>query len=383
MLMSDADSADVTHAAIFWMPYVRLTVIKSREPARRKFDKKRPPARTVKCENRRRSGSVAPMLAHHTAAGKVACVLVNLGATVAGLGALFVAAFGLCLWALGRSEVETPAYVLNACHEGTPGCVLAAFWNMGDVLACLFAVSFCLFHMVLMLLHPGGPEPPDDDDIGEWLEEEAGEGLEEEAGEESRGRASASSRLVRRVPRSPADRGTTAEQVTATAEQVRGMARGTARPPPLPVLPEMGAAANAQQPGMGRSAVPPKRAPTLRRAPQGTAASRSQSSSPSRSTWPRWGLRDAVLVSLSRLSGPPGGARRSSPTGGPRRGVASSSSSRTGRSRRRVSSSSSPTGRSRRDVSSGALFYENVVLRQIRERALQANDSSSDDGGGS
>ena len=324
------------------------------------------------------------MLAHHTAAGKAACVLVNLGATVAGLVAPFVAAFGLCLWALGRSEVETPAYVLNACHEGTPGCVLAAFWNMGDVLACLFAVSFCLFFVMLMLHHPGGPEPPDDDDdIGEWLEEDAGEGLEEEAGEESRGRASASSRLVRRVPRFPADRGTTAEQVIATAEQARGMASGTASSPPLPALPETGAAANAQQPGMGRSAVPPKRAPTLRRAPQGTAASRSQSSSPSRSTWPRWGLRDAVLVSLSRLSGPPGGARRSSPTGGPRRGVASSSSSPTGRSRRRVSSSSSPTEGPRRRVSSGALFYENVVLRQIRERALQANDSSSDDGGGS
>ena len=99
-----------------------------------------------------RQSTCGPMLAHHhTSAGKAVCVLVSLGATVAWLCALFVTAFGLCVWALGRGEAETPAYVLTACHVGTPGCVLAALWHLKDVLACLFAVSFCLFFVVLML----------------------------------------------------------------------------------------------------------------------------------------------------------------------------------------------------------------------------------------
>ena len=258
------------------------------------------------------------MLAMSAGASAV-CVLVNLGATVVGLCALFVAAVGLCLWALGRSEAETPVDVLTACGGGTLGCILAALWHLRDVLASLFSVSFCLFHMVL-ILHVGSVK---DDDVDE--------GLEEEVGQESRGRPSAGTRgrLVRRTPRSPTARET-------TAEQARNMA---------PVLRETGGIDSSRQPGMGRSAV------SRERALQGPDASRRRSASLSRSTWPRWNLRDAVLVSLSRKdSGPSRGARRSSkdPTGQRRRSV--------------------PAGRSRRViVSSGSLFYENVVLRQVRE----------------
>jgi len=92
-----------------------------------------------------------------------ACALVGLGATVSEPCVVFATAFWLCLWVLEREE-ETPASVLNACHEGTTGCVVAAFWHSRGVLARLFAASLCLFYVVLR----HGSRDVDDD--GEWLE---------------------------------------------------------------------------------------------------------------------------------------------------------------------------------------------------------------------
>ena len=103
------------------------------------------------------------MLARCIAAGEAACPLVGLGAKVAEPCAVFAAASWLCSWVLG-GEDETPAYVLTACHEGTPGCVVAALWHSRDVLAHLFVVSFYLFYVVLR----HGSRDVDDD--GEWLE---------------------------------------------------------------------------------------------------------------------------------------------------------------------------------------------------------------------
>jgi hypothetical protein len=74
-----------------------------------------------------------------------ACALVGLGATVSEPCMVFAASFLLCLWVLEREE-ETPANVLTACHEGTTGCVVAAFWHSQGVLTRLFAVSFCLIY---------------------------------------------------------------------------------------------------------------------------------------------------------------------------------------------------------------------------------------------
>jgi len=272
------------------------------------------------------------MLAHCDAAGRAACALVGLCATVAVPCAVFVAAFSLCLWALGREE-GTPANVLAACHNGTPGCVLAALWHSRDVLARLFAVSFYLFSVLLVHdLHDG-------EDESDGLEEEVRELREVSRGQQAS--ASTGQRLVRRPPRSSAARETTAEHVSNIA---------TAGPS-SPVLP-----------GTGRSTVSPTHAPSSRSAPQGPGASRGRSASLSRSTGPLWTLRDAVLVSLSRrISAPPGGARRASkePTGQLWRW------SPTGTSRHTF-----PTGTSRRGiVSSGSLFYENVVLHQLRDQA--------------
>ena len=279
-----------------------------------------------------------------------ASLLVHLIATVAELGAVFTAAFVLCVWALEREEGETPAYVLAACHEGTElRCILAVLWRSRDVLARLVFVSWCLDYVVLRR----GSEGDDDDDGSEGLEGEV----------ERRGQSSASmarESLVRRHPRAPSARAT-------TAEQVHEMAPGTARPS-LPVLHEAGAVANAQQPRTGRSAVlQQQRAPTSRSAPDGPDASHSRSALLSRSTGPRWSLRDAVRVSLSRsVTGPPGGARRAS-------------MDPTGQRRRRA-----PAKKPRRVfISSGSRFYENVVLRQVRELALQECDEPSDDGGDS
>jgi hypothetical protein len=275
------------------------------------------------------------MLARCNAAGRAACSLVGLVAQVAEPCTVFTAAFWLCLWALGRED-ETPADVLTACREGTPGCVVAALWHSRDVFVRLFVVSFYLFCVVLR--HSSEEE------------EDADEGLQEQMREESRRQASASTRerLVRCPPRFLPARET-------TAEQVRKMAPRTARPA-LPVLPETSAVAKAQQPSTGRSAVSPQRAPSLRSASQRTEASRSRFASPPRSTGPSWNLRDAVRVSLWRRKGswPPEGARRASkdPTGQRR------SSVNVRRSRGVV-------------VSSGSLFYENVVLRQLREVALR------------
>ena len=289
------------------------------------------------------------------AAGRAACALVSLGATVAELCALFAVAFLLCSWALNRED-ETPRCVqhsvLAACNEG-----------LRDVLARLLCVSFLLFFWVLHRFSA------DDGDNGV--------GLEEQAGNENRGQASASprERRVRRPARSPTARET-------TSGQGRRMAPGTAsRPRPatlrrlgrlvpqtrpfLPVLPATGAVDNPQQSGRGRSDVLPNRAPTTSRAAQGPDASLGRSAASSRSTGPQW-MRNAVLVSLSRnsASGPPSAGRASNDP--------------TGRRWR-----SAPAERPRIVVSSGARFYENVVLRQIRERALEENDDPSDDGGDS
>jgi len=272
------------------------------------------------------------LVAHCDAAGRAACALVGLCATVAVPCAVFVAAFSLCLWALGREE-GTPADVLAACHNGTPGCVLAALWHSRDVLARLFAVSFYLFSVLLVR------DLDDDEDDSDWLEEEV-----REVSRGQQASASTGQRLVRRPPRSPAARETTAERVSNIA---------TAGPS-SPVLP-----------GTGRSTVSPTHAhapSSLSTAPQVPGACRGRSASLSRSTGPLWTLRDAVLVSLSRrISAPPGGARRASkePTGQLWRW------SPTGTSRHTF-----PTGTSRRGiVSSGSLFYENVVLRQLRDQA--------------
>jgi len=263
------------------------------------------------------------MLARCNAAGEAACLLVGVGAKVAEPCAVFAAASWLCLWVLGRED-ETPAYVLTACHEGTPGCVVAALWHSRDALARLFVLSFYLFYVVLR----DSSEDDDDDEPP---------GMQEEIREESRAQVSASTRerLVRGPPLFLTVRET-------TAEQVRKMAPRTVRPF-LPVLPETGAV----KPSTGG-------APSLRSALQRTEASRSQSALLSRSTGPRWNLCDAVLVSLSRKDSlsnawPPGGARRANkdPTGQRRRSVTSGKP-------RRVS------------VSSGSLFYENVVLRQLQ-----------------
>jgi len=345
------------------------------------------------------------LVAHCDAAGRAACALVGLCATVAVPCAVFVAAFSLCLWALGREE-GTPADVLAACHNGTPGCVLAALWHSRDVLARLFAVSFYLFSVLLVHdLHDG-------EDESDGLEEEVRELREVSRGQQAS--ASTGQRLVRRPPRSSAARETTAEHVSNIA---------TAGPS-SPVLP-----------GTGRSTVSPTHAPSSRSAPQGPGASRGRSASLSRSTGPLWTLCDAVLVSLSRrISAPPGGARRASkeskdPTGqrvstkrtpkgpGASRGRSASLSRSTGplwtlrdavlvslsRSRRisappggarraskeptgqlrrwsptGTSRHTSPTGTSRRGiVSSGSLFYENVVLRQLRDQAY--DELSADD----
>jgi hypothetical protein len=274
------------------------------------------------------------MLARCNAAGEAACPLVGLGAKAAEPCAVFAAASWLCSWVLG-GEDETPAYVLTACHEGTPGCVVAALWHSRDVLAHLFVVSFYLFYVVLR-----HSSEDDDDDEGS---------LQEEMRQESRAQVSASTRerLVRRPPRFLTVRET-------TAEQVRKIAPRTARPF-LPVLPETGAITEAQQPSTGRSAVSPQRAPSVHSAPQGTEASRSRSALLSRSTGPRWNLRDAVLVSLSR--------RHSLSNSWPSRGARRASKDPTGQRRRSVTS-----GKPRRvSVSSGSLFYESVVLRQLRE----------------
>jgi len=300
------------------------------------------------------------MRAHCDAAGTAARalvgLLVGLGTTVAVPCAVFVAALSLCLWALLMAE-KANALAVAACHNITPGCALAALQHSRNVLARLFAVSFLLFFVLLVL---GSDDDEDDND-----------GLEEEVREVRRGRqASASTglRLVRRPPRSRAARET-------SAEHVREIAPGTAGPSSPPVLP-----------GTGRSAMSPTRAPPSRSAPQGPDASHGRSASPYRrnssSTGPLWNLHDAVLVSLSRkFSGPEGGARRRrwSPTGTSRRTSPTGTSRRTsptGTSRR-----TSPTGTSRRGVSSGSLFYENVVLRQLRDQAhdeLSADDQRGD-----
>jgi hypothetical protein len=267
----------------------------------------------------------------------------NAAAVVAVPCAVFAAVLSLCLWILGREE-GTPANALPVavCHNITPGCVFAALQHSRNVLARLFASSF--FFFFVLLVHCSDNDEDDSD------------GLDLEVREVSRGQqasASAVQRLVRRTPRSPAARET-------SAEHVREIAPGTAGPS-SPVLP-----------GTGRSS--PTLAPPSRSAPQGPDASRGRSASRSRSTGPLWNLRDAVLVSLSRrISGPEGGARRAgqrlrwSPTGTSRRTSPTGTSRRTsptGTSRR-----TSPTGTPRRGVSSGSLFYENVVLRQLRNQA--------------
>ena len=269
------------------------------------------------------------VLAHWDAAWSAACALVGLVATVAVPCAVFAVAFSLCLWALGTlGKEKTPANVLAACNESTPGCFLAALWHSRDVLARLFAVSFYLF--CVLLLH-GADDVPEEDEVREV----------------SRGRktsASTRQRRFRRAPRSLAARETT----ETTAEHVCKIAPGTAGP-------------SSVLPGTGRSTMSPTRASPSRSAPQGPDASRSRSASLARSSGLRWSLRDAVLVSMSRsISGPLGEARRASkePTGQRRR------TSPTGTSRR-----TSPTGTSRRGVSSGSLFYENVVLRQLKDQA--------------
>ena len=290
-------------------------------------------------------GSALPLC---DAIGRSVSVLVDLIATVAYLCAVFATAFVLGVWALERPGGETPSDVLAACHEGTDlRCALAVLWRSRDVLARLICVSCGLAYVVLRR----GSEDGHDD---------YSEGPEEE--EDDRGQASASTRegLVRHPFRAPTARAT-------SAEQVHEMAPGTATPPLL-VLPETGAVANTQQPATGRSAVSRRRVPTSSSSPQGQDASRSRSAWLSRSTGPLVGTRrDAVRVSLSRSgAGPPGGARRASndPTG----------------QRQRMA----PAGRSRRVlVSSGSLFYENVVLRQLRELPVRAYDDSSDDGDGS
>ena len=107
------------------------------------------------------------MLGHSNcnAAGRAACALVSLGATVAELCALFAVAFLLCSWALNRED-ETPRCVqhsvLAACNEG-----------LRDVLARLLCVSFLLF---LWVLHRFSADDGDN-----------GVGLEEQAGNENRG----------------------------------------------------------------------------------------------------------------------------------------------------------------------------------------------------
>jgi hypothetical protein len=361
------------------------------------------------------------VLAHWDAAGSAACALVGLVATVAVPCAVFAVAFSLCLWALGTlGKEKTPANVLAACNESTPGCFLAALWHSRDVLARLFAVSFYLF--CVLLLH-GADDVPEEDEVREV----------------SRGRTTSAStrqRRFRRAPRSLAARETTettAEHVCKIAPGTAGpssvlpgtgrstMSRHATRASPSRSAPQGPDASRSRSASLARSTgprwnlsdavfvslsrsisgplgearraskeskdpsgqrVPPKRAP------QGPDASRSRSASLARSSGLRWSLRDAVLVSMSRsISGPLGEARRASkePTGQRRRTSPTGTSRRTsptGTSRRTsptgTSRRTSPTGTSRRGVSSGSLFYENVVLRQLKDQAYAEPSDEGD-----
>jgi hypothetical protein len=164
-------------------------------------------------------------------------LLVGLVVTAVETCAIFVSAFCLYVWALGVApspgSMSTSVDVRASCEattlaqelQGVPWCALAVFWHLQKTIARILAVSFCL--CVIVLRH----DFPDDD--CPWLWNKRGSALHDTPPAPRPALEQTRIRPARHPTRSPAARET-------TAEQVRNMAPGTARPTLL-VLPDRGA----------------------------------------------------------------------------------------------------------------------------------------------